>query len=119
MSQYWELREEAWGRSLVFLCDWDLDATNEFMGYMQTGFDPAAQTRLTVDLRALIQVDSMVIGILVNLSKQMRKHGGVVNLLQPPHLLEKLLSDVGLQRYFNIVHSEAELTATPPGAPGN
>jgi anti-anti-sigma factor len=54
----------------------------------------------------------MVIGIIINISKRIKKSGGQVFILKPSEVVEKLLHDVGLLSYFNIVHSEEELLNT-------
>jgi anti-anti-sigma factor len=109
MSKHWEINQHDYGTVLTVLHDWDLDIANEFLMFAENHFKPEAHKHFIFDLHHVNQVDSMVIGIFVSISKKIKKHGGQVFLLSPSKIVESLLLDIGLLSYFNVFHSMEDI----------
>jgi len=109
MSEHWEIIEKDYGTHLVLLHDWDLDIANQFLGFVETSFDAKKHKNFVFDLHHVNHIDSMVIGIIISISKKIKAQGGMVFLLKPSSQVEKLLQDIGLLSFFNLEHTEPEI----------
>ena len=109
MAQHWEITEKKYGTVLTLLHDWDLDIANEFLGHIESHFDAADHTNYIFDLHLVHHIDSMVIGIIISISKRIKKNGGMVFILKPSKVVENLLEDIGLLSYFNVASSEEDI----------
>ncbi len=109
MDKHWEIIEKDYGTQLVLLHDWDLDIANQFLTYVETSFDPASHKNFIFDLRHVNHIDSMVIGIIISISKRIKKQGGRIFLLKPSQAIEKLLQDIGLHSFFEIQYQDSEV----------
>lgn len=105
MSKHWEIIQHDYGTVLTVLHDWDLDIANEFLMFADNYFKPEAHKHFIFDLQHVNQVDSMVIGIFVSISKKIKKNGGQVFLLNPSKVVESFLLDIGLLSYFIVFYS--------------
>ena len=109
MNDHWEILEKEYATTLVLLHDWDLDVANQFLGFVENSFEAENHANFIFDLHHVNHIDSMVIGIIISISKKIKSGGGLVFLLKPAAQVEKLLKDIGLISFFNIAHSESEI----------
>jgi anti-anti-sigma factor len=109
MSEHWNIQTKDHGTVLTLLLDWDLDTSNEFLTYLEGDFKPEEHKNFIFDLHLVDHIDSMVIGIMVNISKRVKKAGGHIYLFQPSQTVVKLLTDIQLLSFFNVVQSENDL----------
>ncbi|MBF0430893.1 MAG: STAS domain-containing protein [Fibrobacteria bacterium] len=109
MTKHWEIKKHEYATILTVLHDWDLDIANEFLSYAEKHFHAEQHKNFIFDLHLVSQVDSMVIGIFISISKKIKKNGGKVFLLKPSKVVENLLLDIGLLSFFNVYHSIEEI----------
>jgi anti-anti-sigma factor len=107
--QYWTIEEKSIGTCLTLLPGWDLDVDNQFLQYMENHFDPSTTKRLTIDLSKMNHLNSMTIGILVNISKRVKQQGGKVALYSPSKTVQDLFADIGLLSHFLIFYTIRDL----------
>ncbi|MBF0433446.1 MAG: STAS domain-containing protein [Fibrobacteria bacterium] len=112
MGKHWKIEKQDFGTVLTVLHDWDLDIANEFLAFSEETFDPAQHKHFIFDLHKVSQVDSMVIGIIISISKKIKKNGGKVFLLKPSEVVVNLLTDIGLLSYFQVFPSLDEIVKT-------
>ena len=111
MSQHWELTKRDYGAVLTILHDWDLDIANQFLSFIEGNFDDDTYQNFIFDLHHVTNIDSMVIGIIISISKRIKKRGGKAILLSPSKMVEQLLLDIGLLSYFEVFDSEDKMIA--------
>lgn len=109
MPKFWSLEEKPFGTALVLMPGWDLDVANQFLQFMENGLVPQNHSHFVIDLSRIDHLDSMVIGIIVNISKRIKKAGGKVALLEPSSRVEKLFADIGLLPYFLVFRDRESL----------
>jgi|GEM_PF-2855397 len=109
MPQYWSLEEKSYGTTLILMPGWDMDVAHQFLQFMENGFTPQNHSHFIIDLSCVDHLDSMVIGIIVNMSKRVKKAGGKVALLEPNTRVEKLFADIGLLPYFMVFRDKKNL----------
>jgi len=109
MSKHWDITDKDFGTVLTFLHDWDLDIANQFLSFIEENFEPENHKCFVFDLHLINHLDSMVIGIIISISKKIKKNGGHIFLLKPSKITEKMLGDIGLLSYFIVAYSEEEI----------
>lgn len=62
-----------------------------------------------MDLSQIDKMDNSGLGVLVNLSNKYNKQGRVISIYCPTQQIEKLIKDVGIEKFFSIYENEEEL----------
>ncbi len=110
MNDYWEIERKDYGTKLTLLTEWDLDRVNEFSNYINENLQPEKNQNFIVDLHRVDYIDSMALGVLINLHRRYKEEGGTVYLLQPQKTVENILKQSGVFKIFNVYYSEDELS---------
>jgi anti-anti-sigma factor len=109
VNEYWKIEEKDYGIVLTLLSEWDLDRINEFSNFINEKLQPQKNQNFIVDLHQVEYIDSMALGVLINLHRRYKEQGGIVYLLSPTKTVENILKQSGIYKIFNIFYSEEEL----------
>ncbi len=109
MKEHWKIEQKDYGTKLTLLDEWDLDRVNEFSNYINENLNPSENQNFVVDLKKVGFIDSMALGVLINLHRRYKEEGGTVYLINPQKTVEKILQQSGILNIFQVFNSEAEL----------
>ena len=62
-----------------------------------------------MDLSQVDKMDNSGLGVLVNLSNRYTKQGRIISLYSPTPSIEKMIKDIGIEKFFAIYENEEEL----------
>jgi anti-anti-sigma factor len=109
LEEHWKIEEKDYGTMLTLLDEWDLDRINEFSNYINQSLVPEKLQNFVVNLEKVDFIDSMALGVLINLNRRYKAEGGTVYLLNPRKTVENILKQSGIYKIFQIFHSEEDL----------
>jgi anti-anti-sigma factor len=109
LKEHWKIEEKNYGTMLTLLDEWDLDRVNEFSNYINKNLVPEKNQNFIVNLEKVDFIDSMALGVLINLNRRYKEEGGTVYLMNPRKTVENILKQSGIYKIFQIFHSEKEL----------
>ena len=109
MKEHWKIEEKDYGTILTLLDEWDLDRINEFSNYINKNLVPEKFQNFIVNLEKVDFIDSMALGVLINLNRRYKAEGGTVYLLNPQKTVENILKQSGIYKIFQIFHSKEDL----------
>jgi anti-sigma B factor antagonist len=122
LDSHWKIEERQYATVLTLMDEWDLDRVNEFSNFIAQKLNPEKNQNFVVDLSKVDYIDSMALGVLINLHRRYKEEGGTVYLLKPQPTVEKILKESGVYKIFHVFHSETDIqkhireTQVPPGA---
>jgi len=111
VQEHWKIEDKSYGKMLTLLDEWDLDRVNEFSNYINENLVPEKNQNFIVNLVKVDFIDSMALGVLINLHRRFKEEGGTVFLLNPQKGVENILRQSGVYKIFQIFFSEEELIA--------
>jgi len=111
LKDNWTIAEQDYGIVLTPLQEWDLDRVNEFSNFLQQHLKPQKHQNFIVDLAKIEYIDSMALGVLVNLHRRYQEEGGTVYLLNPQETVDKILKESGISKVFNIFYNQSDMLA--------
>lgn len=109
MDSCWKIEERDYGMVLTLLSEWDLDRVNEFSNFVAKKLEPQKNRNFVVNLANVDYIDSMALGVMINLHRRFKEGGGTVFLISPKPTVDKILRESGVYRIFQIFTSEVEL----------
>ena len=109
LNEHWKIEEKDYGTVLTLLDEWDLDRVNEFSNYISEHLKPEKKENFVVDLHKVDYIDSMALGVLINLHRRYKEEGGCVYLLQPRKTVENILKQSGVYKVFKVLQTEDEI----------
>jgi len=112
VQEHWKIEDKSYGKMLTLLDEWDLDRVNEFSNYINENLVPEKNQNFIVNLVKVDFIDSMALGVLINLHRRFKEEGGTVFLLNPQKGVENILRQSGVYKIFQIFFSEEELIAS-------
>ncbi len=109
MNSNWIIEEKDFGVVLTPQQEWDLDMVNEFSAFIEKNLKPEKDQNFIVDLHKIEYIDSMALGVLINLHRRYKEEGGTVFLLKPHATVDKILKESGVFKIFEIFYSDNEM----------
>ncbi len=109
MNENWLIEKKDWAIVLSLRGEFGLDRVNELSSYINDHMDIHSDESIVIDLKAVDYMDSMALGVLINLYRLFKEKSGSVYLLNPSPTLEKIFKHSGFYNVFGIYKSEALL----------
>lgn len=109
MKSNWTIEKRPRAIYLKLRKEWDLDRVNEFSTFISRELEPGRYRHFVVDLSEVEYIDSMALGVLINLKNKYKTEGGHVLLLSPSPTVEKILKQSGLFKIFPVFYTDAEV----------
>ncbi len=109
MASYWEIEVHDYGLLIKVLREWDVEVVHLFSKYLNENLPAHPAPHLAIDFCNINYVDSLVLGMLVQLARRCQAKNGELFILQAHRNLQKLFQHTGLERQFRVFANESEL----------